>query len=181
MKKGDFDPPPEWAHFDLERLINTYIPESEKPEYGYGLQLLSDDKLTAEMIHSRSVSVLFSEEMQVGNEGDFGDRIFMPIKAIIRFCTLKKLRAPEFMVPAKQNKPDAVLREGEVYRILQLIGSERRYTVDGLADEVGRRLGRGVTKAMRGFQRAVKTARGANIIRIAPVGRPRTGESIDRA
>jgi hypothetical protein len=173
LKKGEFDPPPEWASFDLERLINPYIPESEKPDYGYGLQLLSDDKLTGEGIDSRSVSVFFSEEMQVGNEGDFGDRIFVPVKAIARFCALKKLPLPVFLVPAKQDKPDPVLPEDEVYRTLETIGSAWQDTVDELAKEVGRRLGRRVTKAMRGFKRAVEKARDAGIIRIAPVGRPR--------
>jgi len=172
LKKGEFDPPPEWRSFDSERLINPYIPESEKPDYGYALELLNDEHQVIDVIDSQSMAVLLSEEMQVGNKGDFGDRVFVPVKAIIRFCASRKLPVPLFLVPTEQDKPDAVLREEEVYGVLRELHCNDPVQIPMLAKTVAERLGKTVSPQMVCFKAALKRARDDGIVKIARVGRP---------
>lgn len=172
LKKGEFDPPPGWESFDWARLFDPAIPQSEKLDYDYYPRLMSDDRLAGEVMHSGSGPVLFSEEMQVGNEGDFGDQIFLPVKAIARFCAVRDLPVPAFMAPAKQDTSDAVLREEEVYRVLVEVQSKDPVQIPMLAKTVGKRLGRTVTPQMVCFKNALKRARVEGIVTIAHMGRP---------
>jgi len=172
LKKGEFDAPPEWKTFEPERLINLFVPESEKPDYAYRLQLLSDDKLTGATIDSQSVSVLFIEEMQVGNEGDFGDRVFMPVKAIIRFCASGNLPVPVYLAPPEPDKRGAALETEDVYGALRSLQCKVPVQIPVLAKMVAEKLGRTVTPQMVCFKNALTRARTEGIVKVPRVGRP---------
>jgi hypothetical protein len=172
LKIGEFDPPHGWENLTLEQIFDKNISEEVKIVSGYSLDYLSEDKLTGEPINSQTVFVMFSNEMQVGNKGDIGDRIFVPAKAIIRFCTLRNLRTPAFLLPVEKAKSDAVVLEDEVYQVLAAIGAKDELHIPELADMVSGKLGKQVTSAMSAFKAALKRAREDGIIIVAKVGRP---------
>jgi hypothetical protein len=176
LKLGEFDPPHGWGNLTLEQLFDNNIPEEKKIGGGYSLDYLSEDKLTGDPINSQTAFVMFSNEMQVGNKGDIGDRIFVPAKAIIRFCTLRNLRAPAFLLPVEQAKSEAVVLEDEVYQALAAIGGEDEFHIRALADMVSGKLGKQVTPAMSAFKAALNRAREDGIIKIPRVGRPSLSE-----
>jgi hypothetical protein len=112
--------------------------------------------------------------MTVGYEGDFGDRIYIPKDAIIRFCTLKQLPIPTFFIPAA-TETGPTLSDEEVYGALVSIGPTERHQLAALAAEVGQRLKKNVKSTMRSFQRALMRAKADGVVRIAKVGRPLKG------
>jgi hypothetical protein len=171
LKAGLFDPPSEWLLFPDDRLIDPNVPEAEKPKYKYGCSLMSDDKFTSKGIYSRSVEVLFGNEMQVGEEGDFGDSVFVPREALSRFCDHRQITCPTFLKPQRVVSRSSVSEE-EIYEFLTSHGEPRIYRVDELVELVQTHLDKTITRATRAFQGAYRRAKKAEIIRIAPRGRP---------
>src|ERR1700751_4785613 len=78
FKAGKFDPPAGWDTYPVEQLLNPNIPERNKPQYGYGWAIISQDNMGMMRIDSQCEDTSFVSEMQVGKRGDFGDRLFVP-------------------------------------------------------------------------------------------------------
>jgi len=171
---GVFDPPTSPTAVPNDQLIDSNFLETEEPNYRYACSVMSPDRLTFEDITSQSIHALFGNEMQVGEPGDFGDRVFVPRQVLRRFCDRRDIAYPAFLQAPRVRAASSNL-ETEIYDVFTKMDRACVYHVDDLVKAVSI-LGNGITRSTQAFQRAYGLAKKNGLLNMARPGRPRKSE-----